>query len=99
MLSFQRKLIDSNVASLGVDVQSKHKWGTTFDRFQSWDQVIAYRATYAGLCSQVHNDAEELLNRFTVSVAKDSAQAQRLKDETQAFGWFAVTPGLRQYHW
>jgi hypothetical protein len=97
VLEFQRQLIDSSFNELGVNTGAKHVWGTTLDRFQAIGQTIDYRTTYAGLCSQVHNDAEDLLNGFTMVVAGSPDQVLALRAETEAFSWFAVTLGVRQY--
>ena len=39
----------------------------TFDKFQDLSREIDYRTLYAAMSSQIHNDAEDLLNNFLLS--------------------------------
>lgn len=39
-------------------------WPSTFDRFSKIDKEIDYRTVYAALCSQAHNDPEDILNNL-----------------------------------
>lgn len=43
-------------------------WPSVFDRFVLFGKEIDYRTIYVALCSQAHNDAEDLLNLFVSSV-------------------------------
>ena len=40
------------------------KWPSIFDRFKEIDNEVGYRTVYAALCSQSHNDAEDILNKI-----------------------------------
>jgi hypothetical protein len=40
------------------------KWPSIFDRFREVDNEVGYRTVYAALCSQAHNDAEDVLNKI-----------------------------------
>jgi Family of unknown function (DUF5677) len=45
-------------------------WPSTFDRFKAIGKEVSYRTVYAALCSQTHNDAEDLLNDFVSGVTQ-----------------------------
>jgi hypothetical protein len=93
----QGHLVDEIFGLIGVGPRIDEKWGTIFDRFDAVGEAIEYRTTYAALCSQAHNDAEDLINALTIRATGDSAQERALQRETHAFSWFAVTLGLRHY--
>ena len=40
------------------------KWPSIFDRFKETKGEVNYRTVYAALCSQAHNDAEDILNKI-----------------------------------
>lgn len=40
------------------------KWPIIFDRFREIKNEVGYRTVYAALCSQAHNDAEDVLNKI-----------------------------------
>lgn len=44
------------------------KWPTIFDRFKEIDEEVGYRTVYAALCSQAHNDAEDILNKIMARI-------------------------------
>jgi hypothetical protein len=49
----------------GVDFDAVDlKWPSIFDRFKEIDNEVGYRTVYAALCSQAHNDAEDVLNKI-----------------------------------
>ena len=49
----------------GVDFDEVDlKWPSIFDRFREIGNEVGYRTVYAALCSQAHNDAEDVLNRI-----------------------------------
>lgn len=44
------------------------KWPSIFDRFKEIGEEVGYRTVYAALCSQAHNDAEDILNKIMARV-------------------------------
>ena len=44
------------------------KWPSIFDRFKDIGDEVGYRTVYAALCSQAHNDAEDILNRIMARI-------------------------------
>jgi hypothetical protein len=73
------------------------KLPSIFDRFKELGKETSYRTVYVALCSQAHNDAEDLLNEFAVKSTGDKGLAAKLEAETVGFSKFAVFVGL-QYH-
>jgi len=54
-----------SLALAGVDFDAVDlKWPSIFDRFKEIGNEVGYRTVYAALCSQAHNDAEDVLNRI-----------------------------------
>lgn len=54
-----------SLALAGVDFDAVDlKWPSIFDRFKEIDNEVGYRTVYAALCSQAHNDAEDVLNKI-----------------------------------
>lgn len=54
----------------GIDYDSsKLNWPNIFERFREVDDEIGYRTIYVALCSQAHNDAEDVLNSIFSRVA------------------------------
>ena len=49
---------------------ASNTWPSIFDRFKAIGKEVDYRTVYAALCSQAHNDAEDLLNDFVHSVRR-----------------------------
>lgn len=61
---------------------SNLKWPSIFDRFKEIDNEVGYRTVYAALCSQAHNDAEDVLNRIMSRVIANVdglAEAQQIE--------------------
>lgn len=93
-LEAYRMVISSAEAELGTQIP---RWGSLLDRFKNVEGELGYRTTYSALCSQVHNDAEDLLNEFIIKSMGDDEMVAKLKEETDAFAWFAVTLGIQYY--
>lgn len=54
-----------SLALSGVDFDAVDlKWPNIFERFKEVDDEVGYRTVYAALCSQAHNDAEDVLNKI-----------------------------------
>lgn len=96
-IALQRSVVDQWFGEVGVNTTRPMHWPNVFERFNAVGQAIEYRTTYAALCSQVHNDAEDLINSFVIQATGNQAAIDSLRRETQAFSWFAVMLGLRHY--
>jgi hypothetical protein len=68
-----------------------------FSRFRAVGEQIHYRTVYAALCSQTHNDAEDLLNNFAVHLTSDEALHQSLAKETESFSWLLTAVAVDDF--
>jgi hypothetical protein len=64
---------------------SKLRWPNIFERFKEIGREIDYRTKYAAMCSQTHNDAEDLLNRFFVRALSGKKGMLDLTKEEERF--------------
>jgi hypothetical protein len=65
-------------------------WPSLFDRFRSIGKEINYRTVYAALCSQAHNDAEDLLNELVSKGLQIEGMIERHERENISFALFMV---------
>ena len=83
---------------LSIPYPSSKSWGNIRDRFTKVDEEMAYRTTYAAASSQVHSDAEDLLNRFLVVFSPNpDVTKTKLLIETSNFSRMIIYQGLRYY--
>jgi hypothetical protein len=58
-------MLRESLSLAGVDYDAVElKWPSIFDRFKEIGNEVGYRTVYAALCSQAHNDAEDVLNKI-----------------------------------
>lgn len=61
--------LKTSLALCGVDFDAvESKWPSIFDRFREIGEEVGYRTVYAALCSQAHNDAEDILNKIMARI-------------------------------
>lgn len=61
--------LKTSLALCNVDFDAvDSKWPSIFDRFKEIDDEVGYRTVYAALCSQAHNDAEDILNKIMARI-------------------------------
>lgn len=62
-LDTYEEVLRGSLATINIDYD-KHagSWPNTFDRFAKIGKEVGYRTVYAALCSQSHNDPEDILN-------------------------------------
>lgn len=64
-LNHYENVLRQSLILAGVDFDVVDiKWPTIFDRFKEIGNEVGYRTVYAALCSQAHNDAEDVLNKI-----------------------------------
>ncbi|HIF5595370.1 DUF5677 domain-containing protein [Vibrio parahaemolyticus] len=64
-LTHYEEALRESLRLAGVDFDSVDiKWPSIFDRFKEIGDEVGYRTVYAALCSQAHNDAEDILNKI-----------------------------------
>ena len=70
------------------------EWPSVFDRFKSIGKEVDYRTFYAALCSQAHNDAEDLLNDFVHGVMQIEGADRVQAVENKNFSLYMVLMAL-----
>lgn len=70
--------------------QAGKEWPSVFDRFRAIGKETAYRTVYAALCSQAHNDAEDLLNDFVHGVTQVPGAHEAQSKENKNFALYMV---------
>ena len=89
----------ASLALAGVSyVSHTGKWPSIFDRFREIGNEVGYRTVYTALCSQAHNDAEDVLNRIMSRVVdgiEGLAEAQLV--EQYHFSLYLILTAL-DYH-
>jgi hypothetical protein len=69
VLDLYEKTLKQSLALNGVDYDASNiRWPNIFDRFREIGKEVAYRTVYAALCSQTHNDAEDVLNSIMARI-------------------------------
>jgi hypothetical protein len=83
---------------LSIPYPSPNSWGNIRDRFVAVGKEMTYRTTYAAASSQVHSDAEDLLNEFLVIFSHDPDSTKtKLAVETSNFSRMIIYQGLHYY--
>ncbi len=70
-------------------------WPSVFDRFKHIGKELTYRTVYAALCSQSHNDAEDLLNALVAGTVDEGRHWDRQMIEDEQFALYMVLLSLR----
>lgn len=66
-------MLRKSLALAGVDYDSSNqRWPSIFDRFKEVGDEVGYRTVYVALCSQAHNDAEDILNSIVTRVVENA---------------------------
>ncbi len=83
---------------LSIPYPSPKSWASIRDRFVAVGKEIEYRTTYAAASSQVHSDAEDLLNELLTMFSSDPDSLQtKLKLETSNFSRMIIYQGFHYY--
>jgi hypothetical protein len=73
------------------------KWPSAFDRFRLIDDEIGYRTIYTALCSQSHNDPEDLLNHLLCRTLNHDGFTSAKKEEQYFFSLYMILQAIK-YH-
>jgi hypothetical protein len=65
-------------------------WPSIFERFKAINHEVSYRTVYAALCSQAHNDPEDLLNNFLQGAMQVQGAEEKLLEENRNFSLHMV---------
>lgn len=60
-------------------------WPSIFDRFSKIGKEVDYRTIYAALCSQAHNDPEDILNNLMSRIVEFDGYAESVEIEKYVF--------------
>ncbi|VTT98808.1 Uncharacterized protein OS=Moritella sp. PE36 GN=PE36_17745 PE=4 SV=1: SEC-C [Gemmataceae bacterium] len=66
-----------------VPTITQQPWPKIADRFTALGEEIHYRVLYAAMCSQAHNDGEDLINEMIVRVENDPRLDRRMREENE----------------
>lgn len=77
--------------------QVTQKWSNIAERFKFLGLELDYRTVYAALCSQTHNDAEDLLNYFVFVSLGDQSFLDKVALETVNFSRLMMYIGIKYY--
>ena len=80
-------------------VREPAAWPKLSDRFSSLGDEVGYRVLYAAMCSQTHNDAEDLFNFLAIATSSVpleliGACEQRIAREALFFARFLLYRGV-----
>lgn len=66
--------LKTSLALCDVDFDAvDSKWPNVFERFKEIGDEVGYRTVYAALCSQAHNDAEDVLNKIMARITSNAS--------------------------
>lgn len=90
-------LLSEVYGQMGRSYNKGKRWPNAFERFRALGKQLGYRTVYAALSSQVHNDAEDLLNVFLVrSMDPTGRGKEAVEDERWSFGRGMVLVALSE---
>lgn len=96
VLAVYERVLDETFQRIGYSYsQSNEPWPSVFDRFRLIGKEIDYRTFYAALCSQAHNDPEDLLNDFVLASMQVEGSRERQRKENESFARFMVINALK----
>ncbi|MCL1058855.1 DUF5677 domain-containing protein [Shewanella gelidimarina] len=98
-LNYYEEALKGSLKLSGVDFDAVDlKWPSIFDRFKEIDDEVGYRTVYAALCSQAHNDAEDILNKIMSRVIENvSGMEEAQWIEQYNFSLYLLLTALK-YH-
>ncbi|MBL0559906.1 DUF5677 domain-containing protein [Aeromonas hydrophila] len=83
----------------GIDYDANQlKWPNIFERFQKLGKEIEYRTLYTALCSQAHNDAEDIINKIMARITENVKGMDKAQEmEQYLLSVFYILSAVR-YH-
>lgn len=90
--------IEQFAATLPSLSKGSKTWPSLYDICVALGRAVEYRTVHMAMCSQVHHDAEDILNDFMIGSTEDyEHRSLELARETGNFSIFLVLCGLRYY--
>lgn len=97
-LSFYEDGLRKSLALINIDYDSfAGSWPSAFDRFCKIDKEVGYRTVYASLCSQAHNDPEDILNNLMSRIIDVKGIEEYAERERYIFSLFMVATSINYY--
>ncbi|MBD2099593.1 hypothetical protein H6F94_01595 [Leptolyngbya sp. FACHB-261] len=96
-LKFLQEFVDRARSELGLKVVENRKWPNISERFKILGLELDHRTLYAAMCSQTHNDAEDLLNYFVFVSLGNEDLRNKIALETINFSRLLIYSGIRYY--
>lgn len=91
-------VVNAAFQQTGLPTRAEARWPkNVFEKFRALGMETAYRTVYAAMCSQAHNDAEDLLNKFAIHVTDAPELNGQLALEAEYFARMLVYFGLQFY--
>ena len=92
-------MLKESLSLAGVNyVESDEKWPNIFERFRDTRKEVEYRTLYTALCSQAHNDAEDVLNSIMARVTANVEGMQEAHQVEQYLYSLFYTLSAIRYH-
>lgn len=76
---------------------SDRSWPNIAERFRALGMEVEYRTTYASLCSQIHNDPEDLLNYYISASFDNDYIHQYIAFNAARFSRLSLYQGVKFY--
>lgn len=89
-LALYSRFLHSFYKQLKIPTGLKTPFPSIFQRFKDLGDEIGYRTVYMAMCSQAHNDAEDLLNALCIKSRDDAALREALDRENRYFSEYLV---------
>jgi hypothetical protein len=97
-LSTYEAVLNKSMQEKGINISTYDaKWPSAYDRFRLIDDEIGYRTIYTALCSQSHNDPEDLLNELLCRTVSHDGFTSVKKAEQYFFSQYMILQAIK-YH-
>jgi hypothetical protein len=97
-LNFYEDALRKSLSIINIDYDNHPgSWPSTFDRFSKIDKEVDYRTVYAALCSQAHNDPEDILNNLMSRVVVFEGYEESVEIEKYVFSLNMVLTSICFY--
>ena len=97
-LDYYEEALRGSLAVIDINYDAyTDSWPSVFDRFTKLGKEIDYRTIYAALCSQAHNDAEDVLNNLMARVIPVEGYAHSVEIERYTFSLNMVMTSICFY--
>lgn len=97
-LNTYEAVLNKSMSDKGININTyDSKWPSAFDRFRLIDDEIGYRTIYTALCSQSHNDPEDLLNKLLCRAINNDGFTLAKKEEQYYFSLYMILQAIK-YH-